>query len=108
MALLSANSEWEAFGQRAVLWAPSGGADFGECVQTVEAVGDEGTADDWYREWTARADRIAAIGDESADKGHDVSAYEAYLRASTYYRVSYCPLFGAPVDPRLVTASERD
>jgi len=108
MPLLSANDEWEAFGQRALLWAPSGGADFGECLQTVAAVGEDGTADDWYREWTATADRIAAAADESATRGHDVSAYEAYLRASTYYRVSYFPLFGAPVDPRLVTAFGRD
>jgi pimeloyl-ACP methyl ester carboxylesterase len=108
MPLLSTNDLWEDFGQRALLWAPAGGADFGECLATVEAVGDDGTGDDWYREWTATADRVAGIGDNCAAKGHAASAYEAYLRASTYYRVSYFPLFGTPVDSRLVSGFERD
>jgi hypothetical protein len=37
-----------------------------------------------------------------------VSAREAYLRASNYYRTSYLPLYGKPVDPRLVEAFERE
>ena len=37
-----------------------------------------------------------------------MSAREAYLRASNYYRTSYLPLYGKPVDPRLVEAFERE
>jgi hypothetical protein len=51
---------------------------------------------------------VAKIGDESAAAGHAVSAREAYLRASNYYRTSYLPLYGTPVDPRLVEAFERE
>jgi pimeloyl-ACP methyl ester carboxylesterase len=51
---------------------------------------------------------VAAIGDESAAKGRRVSAREAYYRASNYYRVAYIPLYGAPVDPRLVAAFEAE
>jgi dienelactone hydrolase len=98
---------WEDFGQRALLWAPTGGADFGECLTTVQAIGDDGSADDWYREWTATADRIAGIADDCAARGHLTSAYEAYLRAASYYRVSYFPLFGSPIDPRLVASFDR-
>lgn len=107
MALLSDNPMFEAFGTRALFWATYGGADFGECLTTAERVG-AGTVDDWHREWTATADRVAGIGDESAARRHPVSAREAYLRASTYYRTAYFPLFGEPVDPRLTAAAERE
>jgi hypothetical protein len=96
---------WEAFGLRALPYALSGGADTGECVTTVNRVGVDGTPDDWYREWTATADRIAGIARESERRGHIVSASEAYFRAATYYHVSYFPLFGAAgPDMRLTQA----
>jgi pimeloyl-ACP methyl ester carboxylesterase len=48
----------------------------------------------WQREWAATADRVAAIGDACAAGGHAVSAREAYLRASNYYRTSYLMHYG--------------
>jgi pimeloyl-ACP methyl ester carboxylesterase len=54
------------------------------------------------------ADRLVVTGDESAARGHAVSAREAYVRAATYYQVSYMPLFGKPVDPRLVEAFDKE
>jgi pimeloyl-ACP methyl ester carboxylesterase len=107
MGLLSDNPMWEAFGERALTQAVYGGADFGECLTTIQRVG-AGNADDWYREWMKTADRVAALGDASAENGHKVSAREAYLRAATYYHTAYFPLFGAPVDPRLVAAFEKE
>jgi alpha-beta hydrolase superfamily lysophospholipase len=98
---------WEAFGTRALFQATYGGADFGECEQAVKRVGDGG-ADEWHREWSATADRLVEAGDKSAAAGHCASAREAYLRATTYYRVSYSPLFGAPVDERLRATFERE
>jgi pimeloyl-ACP methyl ester carboxylesterase len=100
MPFLSEIPMWEAFGTRALFQATYGGADFGECQQAIERVGDGGV-DDWHREWTATADRLVEGADESAAAGHRVSARDAYLRASTYYRAAYEPLFGAPVDERL-------
>jgi pimeloyl-ACP methyl ester carboxylesterase len=105
--LLSDNPMWESFGDRALVLAIDRGADFGECVTTVQRVGTGGV-DDWHREWVATADRIAAIGDASAAAGHRVSAREAYWRACNYYRSSYFPLYGAPVDPRLVAAFDQE
>jgi hypothetical protein len=105
--LLSDNPMWEAFGNRALVLAIDRGADFGECVTTVGRV-PEGDLDAWHREWVATGDRIAAIGDASAEAGHRVSAREAYYRACNYYRVSYLPLYGAPTDPRLVAAFEAE
>jgi pimeloyl-ACP methyl ester carboxylesterase len=105
--LLSDNPMWEAFGDRALVLAINRGADYGECVTTVQRVG-AGTVDDWYREWVATADRVAAIGDASAAAGYPVSAREAYYRACNYYRSAYFPLYGAPVDPRLVAAFKKE
>ena len=103
MPILSTNPVREAFGLRALPYALYGGADIGECTTTVERV-QTNSAGDWYREWVATADRIAGIAQESERRGHHVRAREAYLGASTYYHVAYFPLFGTPVDPRLVHA----
>jgi hypothetical protein len=66
----------------------TGGADIGECVTTLERVGN-GSADDWYREWVATADRLTTAATLSEDNGPVVSAREAYFRAATYYHVAY-------------------
>lgn len=95
VAWLSDNSLLEALGTRALFLASDGGADFGECWQAVQRVGDGG-ADEWYREWTAVADWLVELGDASAERGHPVSARAAYVRATNYYRTSYGPLFGEP------------
>jgi pimeloyl-ACP methyl ester carboxylesterase len=104
---LSENPMWEAFGTRAMFQATYGAADFGECQQAVERVGDGGV-DAWHREWTATAARLFEAAEESAAAGRRVSARDAYLRASTYYRAAYEPLFGAPVDERLRAAFDRE
>ncbi|WP_172838240.1 alpha/beta hydrolase family protein [Terriglobus roseus] len=70
----------------------------------MNRIGDTGSREDWHREWVQTADRLFAIGRTCEDAGHKVSAREAYFRASTYYQVSYFPLFGSPVDPWLVDA----
>jgi pimeloyl-ACP methyl ester carboxylesterase len=56
----------------------------------------------------ATADRVARYGDASLARGHTVSAREAYRRASAYYGFAYRPLYGAPLDPRLVAAFEME
>jgi pimeloyl-ACP methyl ester carboxylesterase len=105
--LLSDNVMWETFGLRALNRAVAGGADFGECMTTVQRVGD-GDRDDWHREWAATADRVESIGEGSAAAGHPVSAREAYMRAATYHFMSYYSLFGEPVDERLAAAFDRE
>jgi alpha-beta hydrolase superfamily lysophospholipase len=104
---LTDNSLFEALGSRALFLASDGGADFGECWKTVQRVGDGGP-DEWYREWTSVAEWLVELGDASAERGHPVSAREAYVRATNYYRTAYAPLFGSPVDDRMETAFERE
>lgn len=94
---------WETFGTRVLPYALDRGADFGECVSTVGRIPD-GDVDAWQREWTATADRVMDLAAESLAAGDKVSAREAFYRASNYYRVVEYPLFGTPVDPRLVAA----
>ena len=83
------------------------GCPLGEVFATASRI-EEGDRDGWYQQWTATADRIAECGDESANAGHAVSARDAYLRASSYYRTAYLPLYGSPVDARLVQAFDKE
>ena len=83
------------------------GCPLGEVSATTAQI-EEGDRDGWYEQWTATADRIVALGDESASAGHAVSARDTYLRASSYYRTAYLPLYGSPVDPRLVQAFDKE
>jgi Alpha/beta hydrolase family len=103
MAWLSDNKLWEAFGTRALFWAGTG-SDFGEVKTTIDRIGT-GNTHDWHREWTATAERIESIGDECARRKHAVSAREAYIRAATYHRTAYYPLFGPKVERPLAESS---
>src|SRR5918998_3505726 len=83
------------------------GCPLGEISATTSLI-EEGDRDGWYLQWTATAERLAGYADESARAGHTTSASDAYLRASTYYRAAYLPLYGSPVDPRLVEAFDKE
>ena len=72
---------------RAAGFANYGGADLGEILVTARAIpdGDEAA---WHREWKATAERVEELGRRSLAKDHTVSAREALLRASNYYRTA--------------------
>ncbi len=91
---------------RALSHSYYGGAEVGECLSTAERI-PEDDAERWYGEWYRTAERIHAQAEASLAAGHRVSAREAFLRSSNYYRTAYLPLFGAPVDPRLSEALDR-
>ncbi|NAL77938.1 alpha/beta hydrolase family protein [Nitrososphaera sp. AFS] len=75
------------------------GADVGECLSTAYRI-KEGDFESWHEEWLKTAKRIHRFADESLAFGHKVSAREAYLRASNYYRVAEFLLMD-PEDPRI-------
>src|SRR5215216_1210249 len=83
------------------------GCPLGEISATTSLI-EEGDRDGWYLQWTATAERVAGYADESARAGHTTSASDAYLSASSYYRAAYLPLYGSPVDPRLVEAFDKE
>lgn len=72
---------------RAAGFAIDGGSDIGEIIVTASRIPD-GDEDAWHREWKGLADRIFALGWASQEQGHRISAREAFLRASHYYRMS--------------------
>jgi pimeloyl-ACP methyl ester carboxylesterase len=72
---------------RAACFANYGGADLGEVLVTARAI-PEGDEVAWHREWKATAQRVASLAQQSLDGDHRVSAREAFLRASNYYRTA--------------------
>ncbi|MGB8212898.1 MAG: alpha/beta fold hydrolase [Anaerolineales bacterium] len=62
-----------------------GGSDINECFATAMRI-QEGDLESWYQEWNRTAERICAIAENCLAHGHTVSAREAFLRASNYYR----------------------
>jgi pimeloyl-ACP methyl ester carboxylesterase len=79
------------------------GGQIGEVATICGQIG-EGDDDAWYTAWSTHADRLVEQADQASARRHRVGARETYLRASLYYAVSYHPIFGVPVDPRLLTA----
>lgn len=105
MPWLSNNDMWEAFGARTLMHSAYGGSDFGECRATVDRIGEALDRDAWAREWSATATALREEADAAASAGHAVSAREAYLRAATYFRTAYAPLFAPARDERLAANS---
>ena len=90
---------------RAVDYAPAG-AQIGE-AWAIAAQIQAGDKTSWYNEWSSYADRLYELAVKSRDAGHRVSARNAFLRASNYYRTAYIFMFAVPVDPRVVDAYEK-
>lgn len=77
-----------------------GGADFGEVAVTAQRI-VSGDYDSWHDEWMLTAERVASEGRDSLARGHRVSARDAFLRASNYYRNAEFFLHGDSGDPRI-------
>lgn len=105
--MLSTDAFFNQQALRTLAHVQFGGADFGECMTTMQRVPPGDTAA-WRREWTVTAERVATIAETCARGGHDVSAREAFLRASSYYRTSYLFLYGAPPPAAMKRAFARE
>lgn len=92
---------------RAAGFANYGGADLGEVLTTARAI-PEGDEVAWHREWKATAERAESLGRASLAAGHEVSAREALLRASNYYRTAEFYRRHDPAhDPEVIELSSR-
>ncbi|MCV7420570.1 alpha/beta fold hydrolase [Mycobacterium yunnanensis] len=78
-----------------------GGADIGELFATADGI-TEGDLDSWYDGWHSRGERVLGRAKEYLSAGRLVSAREALLRASTYFRMAEFYLHGNPDDPRIM------
>jgi dienelactone hydrolase len=103
MALLFEDDFHDEFGTWPLAYIPYGGADFGEVAAVAKAVG-KGDDDAFYDAFVAAGDRMAAEAEETLARGYPASARELFLRASVFYAESFHPIYGKPVDPRLLAA----
>ena len=73
-----------------------GGSSIGECLTTAKQIKD-GDVVSWVTQWNATANMVEEEADVFMEKGEKVSAREAYLRASMYYRAAeYYGFFTEP------------
>lgn len=72
---------------RAAGFANYGGADLSDILVTARTIKD-GDEASWLRSWKATAKRVHAVADQALAQDHRVSAREAFLRASNYYRTA--------------------
>ncbi|MDI7860810.1 alpha/beta fold hydrolase [Rhizobiaceae bacterium n13] len=103
MAIAFKNELHDEFGTWPLAYIPYGGADFGEILAVGRAVGD-GDDGAFHNAWISAGDRLVAEATECEENGRLSSARELCLRASAFYAASYHPLYGFPVDPRLLAA----
>lgn len=82
-----------------------GGSDIGEMFATASRI-DEGDFESWFAGWDARARRTLDRAERYRASGHARSAFEAYLRASTYFRMAEFYLHGNPEDLRIVGSAK--
>lgn len=64
-----------------------GEMDPGECLETARRLQPE-DASSWAREWTRTAERLREVAQHAEVKSRWISAGEAWLRASAYYRAA--------------------
>ncbi len=86
--------------QRNVGYAFTGGADINECIYTAHTI-TPGDSDSWFKAWNGLAERVHGDATKALAGGHEVSARDALLRASNYYRTAAFFLHGDPADPRI-------
>lgn len=91
------------FGTWPLGYTAYGGIDVGVISAVAAAVGD-GDDSAFFDAWMAEGDRYAAEAETVLARGQRDSARRLYLWASACYATTYHPLYGAPVDARLVKA----
>ena len=83
---------------RTLMLAGTGGAEINECLVTAERI-RRNDDESWIREWARLAESVNRVADQAGRSGQTVTARQAYLRASNYYRAA---MFSLPhTDARL-------
>jgi alpha-beta hydrolase superfamily lysophospholipase len=106
MGLIFKSDFHDEFGTAPLAYIPYGGADFGEVVAVARAVGD-GDDTVFYDAWMKAGNRLAGEAEAAVARRRRASARDLFLRAGCFYSSSYRPLYGKPVDPRLIAAFRR-
>jgi pimeloyl-ACP methyl ester carboxylesterase len=83
---------------RTLMVAGTGGAEINECLLTAERIKDN-DIESWVHAWALTADKALHLAEQASHAGQSVTARQAYLRASNYYRAA---MFSLPhTDDRL-------
>jgi pimeloyl-ACP methyl ester carboxylesterase len=107
MKFLFKNESFSFEALRAAGFANYGGADVGEVIALCAGI-PEGDEAAWLTAWKGAAERAFAIASTSLAKNQTVSAREAFLRASNYYRTAEFFQREAPAsDPAVAALSDR-
>jgi alpha-beta hydrolase superfamily lysophospholipase len=96
----------DEFARWALGFVPAGGADVGEIFAIAEHEQDPDD-DEFFELWSGAARRHHDDAEAAVVAGHHAAARAHYLREAGLLTVAYHPLYGTPVDPRLVDAFER-
>lgn len=103
MKLYFDDAEMDGQLQRSLIAVHSASADPGEVLATATRV-KVGDYDSWFQEWSASARRNEARAAVALGAGHRVSARQAFLRASEYWRQAFFFVRHDLDDPRLQEA----
>jgi hypothetical protein len=77
---------------RTLMVAGTGGAEINECLLAVERI-KRNDDESWIQEWEGIAERMNRSAEQAMRSGQTVTARQAYLRASNYYRAA---MFSVP------------
>jgi len=72
---------------RTLMVAGTGGAEISECLLVAERI-RHNDDESWTREWASLAGNVQRDADRATQSGQTVTARQAYLRASNYYRAA--------------------
>src|ERR1700704_416789 len=106
MGFLFRNESFSFEALRAAGAAPYDGADLGEVLATTPLTRG-GDLDGWLRSWRVTAERVHQLARVSLAAGHRVSARQAFLRASNYYRTAEFFRRQNPIGDRLLLELSR-
>lgn len=103
MGQFFADEDFEAQFLRTIAKTQWATAEAGECLAVAERITD-GDRESWRSQWWQLAEEVAQQADACAAAGHEVSAAQAYGRASEYARESYIFARTDLADPFLLQA----
>jgi pimeloyl-ACP methyl ester carboxylesterase len=83
---------------RTLMVAGTGGAEVNECLLAAERIKDN-NEESWVRAWASLAEKAAQAAEQAMQSGQTITARQAYMRASNYYRTAMFSL--PPTDEHL-------
>ncbi len=84
-------------------YAPSGGADIGECLEIAEHI-QEGDFQSWQTEWAKAANRLLSYSSKAMSHNHTETAKEGLFRSCNYFLASE---FFLPRGPEKIAVFEK-